>query len=294
MSRSLTDGRSADEPARRLSTPPMATRVDPPDRRPRPSGERGAARASATFAAVIATGIAAWWVLVWVTAPPAFLLPGPDRVFAALLARRADLFEHGLATLIEILIGFGLGSALGIATAVVMSLLPWTARLVLPAIVVVQALPVFAIAPVLVLWFGFGLASKVVMASLVIFFPVASSLNEGLARTDPGLLDLARLNRATRLRTFLLVRWPAAMPDLAVGLKMAASVAPIGAIIGEWVGASRGLGLLMMHANARLQTDVTFAALVVLVVLALALRVAVDLLTRRLAPWAPVSGITRL
>jgi putative hydroxymethylpyrimidine transport system permease protein len=296
MSQPLSDRRPAADPAARISAASATarTRVVAPEPAARRPGDRGPLRALATFAAVFAVGIAAWWLLVWITAPPAFLLPGPDRVALALIARRADLVEHGLATLVEILIGFGLGSALGIATAVAMSLLPWTARLMLPAIVVVQALPVFAIAPVLVLWFGFGLASKVVMASLVIFFPVASSLNEGLARTDPGLIDLARLHRATRLRTFLLIRWPAAMPDLAAGLKMAASVAPIGAIIGEWVGASRGLGLLMMHANARLQTDVMFAALVVLVVLALALRAAVDLLTRGLAPWAPVSGITRL
>jgi putative hydroxymethylpyrimidine transport system permease protein len=163
----------------------------------------------------------------------------------------------------------------------------------MPAVIVVQALPVFAIAPVLVLWFGFGLASKVVMASLVIFFPVASTLHEGLSRTDPGLLDLARLNRAGRLRTFLLIRWPAAIPDLVAGLRMAAGVAPIGAIIGEWVGASSGLGLMMMHANARLQTDVMFAALTVLAAMALLARAAVDLLTRNWASWAPVSGVTR-
>jgi putative hydroxymethylpyrimidine transport system permease protein len=156
-----------------------------------------------------------------------------------------------------------------------------------PIVVTSQALPVFAIAPVLVLWFGFGLASKIVMATTIIVFPVASSFYDGLTRTDEGLLDLATLYRATPLQRLAVIRVPAAMPGLVSGLRMAATVAPIGAIIGEWVGASSGLGLVMMQANAHFQTDFMFAALAVLVALSLALRLAVDRLTRNLAPWAP-------
>lgn len=242
------------------------------------------------FSGVSAGLVGLWWALVLVTAPPPFLLPGPDRVAAAFVARWPDLAVNAAVTGGEILVGLALGVAFGVVTALVTGLVPWTARLVQPVVVVLQALPVFAIAPVLVLWLGFGLASKVVMAAIVIFFPVAASLSDAISRTDPGLLDLARLHRATTAQTFRHIRLPGAVPGLVSGLRMAATLAPIGAIIGEWVGASSGLGLMMMHANARMQTDVMFAALVLVAAMALALRLAVDLLTRDWAPWAPESG----
>jgi putative hydroxymethylpyrimidine transport system permease protein len=125
------------------------------------------------------------------------------------------------------------------------------------------------------------------MAGLIIFFPVASSFFEGLRRTDPGLLDLARLNRASAFDTLRLIRVPAALPSLASGLRIAAAVAPLGAIVGEWVGSSAGLGLLMLHANARMQTDMVFAALFVLVVMSLLLWAAVGALTRLMLHWSP-------
>lgn len=242
------------------------------------------------FLAVFAGLVALWWAIVLVAAPPPFLLPGPDRVVAAFVARFDDLAWNALITCGEILLGLALGVGLGVATAVVMGLAPWTARLIQPVVVVLQALPVFAIAPVLVLWLGFGLASKIVMAAIVIFFPVASAFHDAMRRVDPGLLDLARLHNATTAQTFRLIRLPGALPGLVSGLRMAATLAPIGAIIGEWVGASQGLGLMMMHANARMQTDVMFAALALVAAIALALRAGVDLLTRDWAPWAPESG----
>jgi len=231
-----------------------------------------------------------WGVLVRLAAPPPYLLPGPERVALAFAARFPELMAQAAVTGGEILLGLALGVGLGVATALVTGIFPWTTRLVQPAVVILQALPVFAVAPVLVLWLGFGLASKIVMAAIVIFFPVAASLADAIARADPRLLDLARLHHASTAQTFRLIRLPGAVPGLVSGLRMAATLAPIGAIIGEWVGASSGLGLMMMHANARMQTDVMFAALLLVALMALALRLAVDLLTRRWAPWAPESG----
>jgi putative hydroxymethylpyrimidine transport system permease protein len=244
---------------------------------------------AATMIPLVAV-LAAWSAIVLVFAPPPFLLPGPDRVAFAFARHFGALMENGAITALEIVLGLVCGVVFGVAAAIGMALAPWTARLVLPVIVVVQTLPVFAIAPVLVLWFGFGLASKIVMATLVIFFPVTASLHDGLSRLDPGLVDLARLHRASRFDEFRFLRLPAAVPALVSGLRMAATVAPIGAIIGEWVGASKGLGLLMMHANARLQTDLMFAALALLAVFAVALRAAIERLTRSWAPWAPETG----
>lgn len=228
-----------------------------------------------------------WEGAIRLFALPPFILPSPLDVAGAFQTRSGYLFENALVTLSEILLGFAIGVTCGVTTALTMSAFPPARRLLLPVVIATQALPVFAIAPLLVLWFGYGIASKIVMATLIIYFPVASSFYDGLARTDPGLLDLARLNRASRLQTLALIRVPAALPSLLSGLKVAAAVAPIGAVVGEWVGSSAGLGFVMLHANARLQSDVLFAALVLLAAMAVALRLAMDALARRMAPWAP-------
>jgi putative hydroxymethylpyrimidine transport system permease protein len=168
-----------------------------------------------------------------------------------------------------------------------MSFVPGTRRLVLPVMVVSQAFPVFAIAPLLVLWLGFGVASKIVMATVAIFFPVASAFHDGLVRTDAGLLDLARLYGANRTEEVFLLRVPAALPSLVTGIRVAAVYAPIAALFGEWVGASSGLGYAMLHANGRGEIDVVFAALFLLAAMAVLLRAAVDFLTRDFTPWVP-------
>ncbi len=228
-----------------------------------------------------------WQAVVSLFAPPPFMLPGPERVFAALIAR-PDLWRvHAVTTLVETVIGLVTGAVLGCALALLMSFLPPTRRLLLPVMVTTQAFPVFAIAPLLVLWFGYGLGSKIVMATIAIFFPVASAFHDGLARTDSGLLDLAHLYGATRSQQVRLLRLPAALPALISGLRLAAVYAPIGALIGEWVGASSGLGYAMLMANGRAQTDVVFAALILLAAMSVLLRAVVDLLTRNLTPWAP-------
>jgi putative hydroxymethylpyrimidine transport system permease protein len=239
-------------------------------------------------ALLVAIGlVVVWQAVVWIFAPPPYMLPGPERVFAALQARPELWRVHAVTTLTETVIGFLAGALCGMTLALAMSFLPPTRRLILPVMVVSQALPVFAIAPLLVLWFGFGLASKIVMATVAIFFPVASAFHDGLARADPQLLDLARLYGASRWQEVGLLRIPAALPALVTGLRVAAVYAPIGALFGEWVGASSGLGYAMLQANGRAQIDVVFAALILLAAMSVFLRAAVDLLTRNLTPWAP-------
>ncbi|MBA5777249.1 ABC transporter permease [Stappia sp. F7233] len=229
--------------------------------------------------------IALWAGLVRALEIPAFLLPGPGRVAAAFAGQWEFLLHHAGITAYETLLGFLCGVAGGVLLALVMALSPGMRRLLLPSILVTQALPVFAIAPILVLWLGFGIASKIVMAMLVIFFSVTSTFYDGLRRTDPGLLDLAGLYRATRFQELLHFRIPAALPALTSGIRIAAVFAPIGAIIGEWVGAKGGLAFIMLQSNARMQTDVMFAALILLAAMVLGLRTLTDSLTRRLVPW---------
>jgi putative hydroxymethylpyrimidine transport system permease protein len=234
----------------------------------------------------------AWQALVWLTAVPPYLLPGPVAV-GGTLVRSAPLFlDHAGTTLAEILLGLAGGVVVGGASALLMTLLPTVQPWLLPVLILGQTIPVFALAPLLVLWLGYGIPSKVAMAVLIIYFPVAAALFDGLQRTEPGWLDLARTMGATRLRTLFRLRLPAALPAFGSGLRIATAVAPIGAVVGEWVGSSAGLGYLMLHANARLQIDLMFAALAVLMAMALALYFLVDRTLNRLMPWAP-RGIAR-
>lgn len=236
--------------------------------------------------AVAAAGLLAiWQALVWLTGAPAFLLPTPERTALALW-RNADLLAgHALITLGEIVSGLALGTLVGVLTAIGLALAPRARPWLLPVLVASQAVPVFAIAPLLVLWLGFGMASKVVMAALIIFFPVASAFYDGLRRAERGWLDLARTMGASRAAMLWRIQAPAALPALASGLRVAAAVAPIGAVVGEWVGASAGLGYLMLHANGRSQTDLMFAALLLLAAISLTLWFTLDALLRRMIPW---------
>jgi putative hydroxymethylpyrimidine transport system permease protein len=233
-----------------------------------------------------------WAAFVWLTEVPPFLLPSPWRVAQALAARFDIIAGHALVTGAEILLGLALGALLGCAMALTLAAWRGGRRWLLPLLLISQAVPVFAIAPLLTLWLGFGIASKVAMATIIIFFPVATAFYDGLRRTEPGLLDLARTMGVRPAAVLWRLRVPAALPALASGLRVAAAVAPIGAVIGEWVGASAGLGYLMLHANGRSQTDLMFAALIVLAGMALALWFAVDLLLRRAIPWQPDSLLT--
>jgi putative hydroxymethylpyrimidine transport system permease protein len=227
----------------------------------------------------------AWQLLVWATGVPPFILPGPQRVLRALLAQHELLARHALTTLTEILLGILLGSLLGAAAAILLAASSAARRWIMPLLVISQALPVFALAPLLVLWLGYGLGSKVAMAVLIIFFPVTAAFLDGLRRTEPGWIELARTMDARPAAILAQIRVPAALPALTSGLRVAAAVAPIGAVVGEWVGSSAGLGYLMLHANARMQVDLMFAALLVLAAMALGLWLAVDRGGRRLVRW---------
>jgi putative hydroxymethylpyrimidine transport system permease protein len=203
------------------------------------------------------------------------------------------LIAHAVVTGSEIALGLVLGCLLGCVSAVLVASSPPVRRWLMPVLVVSQAIPVFALAPALVLWLGYGLLSKVAMATLIIYFPVTAAFFDGLRRTDPGWLDLARTMGGSRWRILRHVRIPAALPALSSGIRVATAVAPIGAIVGEWVGSSAGLGYLMLQSNARLQIDVMFAALLVLALMAVGLYFIVDAGLRRVLPWQAEDGGSR-
>ena len=237
---------------------------------------------AARIGGVALTALLLWQALVTLAELPRFILPGPSLVFATLWSSRALIAEHALITALEVLLGLGLGAVLGFASAILLTASPLARSILRPMLVFSQAVPVFALAPILTLWLGYGLWSKVAMALLIIYFPVTSAFFDALMRTPPAWLELARVMNATPARVLWRVRVPAALPGFASGLRLAAVYAPIGAIIGEWVGASRGLGYLMLLANGRAKIDLMFAALIVLAVLTLLLHAAVDAACRRL------------
>ena len=234
--------------------------------------------------------ITLWQLVVLATGVPPYILPGPLPVARALVAHLPMLAPHLATTVIEILLGLVLGTLLGSAAALTMILSPLLKRWLLPVLVISQAIPVFALAPILVLWLGYGMASKVAMAVLIIFFPVTASLYDGMRRTDHDLLDLARIMGASPAGVLRHIVLPSALPAFAAGMRVAAAVAPIGAVIGEWVGSSEGLGFYMLHANARMQVDLMFAALTLLAAASLTLYFCIDRLLDRLVYWQPKHG----
>lgn len=235
---------------------------------------------------ILAVGlILLWQLVVVVTGVPHYILPGPAPVVRAMVQHWPELQCHLLTTLAEILAGLAIGTLLGSGCALTMILLPLLRRWLLPVLVISQAVPVFALAPILVLWFGYGMASKVAMAVLIIFFPVTSSFYYGMRRTRPELLELGRIMGAQPVAVLRWIVIPSALPAFGSGLRVATAVAPIGAVVGEWVGSSSGLGYYMLHANARMQVDIMFAALAVLAIVSLGLYFAVDAIVTYLLYW---------
>lgn len=230
--------------------------------------------------------IVLWQLVVSMAKVPPYLLPSPLAVWQKFNDNFSLLVEHAQITLLEILLGLVLGFLFGLGSALLLTRYKKLSTMLLPLLVISQAIPVFAIAPLLVLWFGYGLASKIVMTVLIIYFPVTAACFDGLRHTPKTWLDLAKTLQISPLAVLFKVQLPAALPSLASGLRIAVSVAPIGAIVGEWVGSSQGLGYLMLHSNARMQTDLMFAALLILLCLALILYFLTDRLLKRLVPWA--------
>ena len=224
-----------------------------------------------------------WQGVVWAADLKPFILPGPLRVAEAMWQSRETIVSNALVTLAEILIGLVCGLGLGVLTAIHLAMSPAARLHVRPVLVFLQAVPFFALAPILTFWLGYGMAPKIVMAMLIIYFPVTSAFFDGLMQTSSGYLDLARTMGASDWRILWRVRIPAAVPSLASGLKLGAVFTPIGAVIGEWVGGSgQGLGYLMLLANGRAKIDLMFACVVVLAVVTVLLYVTADRLGDRM------------
>ncbi|MSP53407.1 MAG: ABC transporter permease [Gammaproteobacteria bacterium] len=216
---------------------------------------------------------------------PDYILPTPLAVMYTWIANFSLIWQQTQPTLAETLLGLFFGALTGIISALLLAMFKPARLWLIPVLVISQAIPTFAIAPLLVVWFGYGEASKVITATIMIFFPVTTAFYDGLRRTPLAWLDLAKTMRANRWAILWHIRIPAALPALASGLRVATALAPIGAIIGEWVGSSHGLGFLMLNANGRMQITLMFAALFSITMLSLALYYTMDWILNKTITW---------
>ncbi len=240
---------------------------------------------------ITASLLGAWHMVILISKAPAYILPMPFSVLLSLQENYQILIDHAAVTFFEIIIGMIIGSLFGCLSALILISFKSARQWLLPIFIISQAIPVFAIAPLLVLWLGYGLSSKIAMASLIIYFPVTASFYDGLRQTPKGLLDLAFVMGAKKINIIRYIQIPAALPALASGLRVAAAVSPIGVIVGEWVGSSQGLGFLMLHANSRMQIDLMFAALLLLAIFSVCFYFIIDKLLRHVISWHHIHSI---
>ena len=226
-----------------------------------------------------------WEIWTRVSNVPEYIVPPPSVVFARLLGDLGFFTHHGVVTLTEAVAGFLLGSAVALLGATLMAHSRLIERSLYPLAILIKVTPVVAIAPIFVIWFGFGPVPKVLIAALITFFPVLVNGVTGFRSVDPGALDFLRSIHASRRQVFLLLRVPSAMPYLFAAFRVAVPLSVIGAVVGEWFGARSGLGSIIFIAHSNLDMPTLFAAIVVLSAMGIALTALVSIVERKILFW---------
>jgi ABC-type nitrate/sulfonate/bicarbonate transport system permease component len=235
---------------------------------------------------VVAALVVAWELASRLLDLPATVLPPPSRIATALWDQRDAALHHTLVTLGETAVGFAASLILSIAAAIVMDLVPALRRALYPLLVGSQALPILVVAPILVLWFGFGLLPKAVVIVLLTFFPMVVGLVDGFAGVAPEAEDLLRSYGATQRQTLSKLRFPAALPRFFTGLRISVTYAVLGAVYAEYVGAFDGLGIWILTSQKAFRIDLVFGAVAIVLVLSVVLFAAVSVVERVLMPWS--------
>jgi ABC-type nitrate/sulfonate/bicarbonate transport system permease component len=237
--------------------------------------------------AIIVVGVllVAWELYVAWSGISPIVLPAPTRIVAALVDYRDLAWRHTLPTLGETVVGFAISVGAAVAVAILMDQVGIIRRALYPILVASQTIPILAIAPLMIIWFGFGLLPKVLVIVLVTFFPIVVALLDGFASTEPEATDLLRTMGATDRQVFLKVRLPTALPSFFTGLRISITYAVIGAVFGEYIGAYEGLGIWMQLSKNAFRTDLVFVAILITAALSIGLFVAVGLLERLVIPW---------
>ena len=229
--------------------------------------------------------IAIWWAAVEVFKAPAYLLPPPQDVLPRIYTSRLSLWNHTLVTVQEIVMGFGLSVVTAIPMGLLIALSPAAKQMLYPLLMFIQLVPKIAIAPLFVVWVGFGMTSKVLLTLLLTFFPLLLASIAGFQILDQRLLYLTRSMGASFWQTFRYLRFPSALPVIFGGLKTSATIAATAAIVAEFVGANKGLGYILLQATGTLDTTYVFAILFLLTIIGLALNTIVELTEYLITPW---------
>jgi NitT/TauT family transport system permease protein len=251
----------------------------------RPGSRRERVREAVAILAAGLLFLLSWKTLTIVGGYPTFILPSPELVAQRFVRAWTDgtIPPHAASTLVAIAGGFAVATAVAVPVGYLLARSPLAERLLSPYIVAAQATPVLALAPLIALWFGTGALSKILICALIVFFPVAVATMVGIRAVDGGLLELGRAYRATRWQVFSLLEVPAALPQILGGMRVGVTLAVIGAIVGEWAGGDRGLGVLINLARGSLfDTPLLFATLATIALIGLFLYLAVLLIERRL------------
>ena len=237
-------------------------------------------------ALLIVLGIlAAWEAYVRVFEVQTWLLPAPSAIAVALVQDAGLLWRHTRATLTEIIVGFGVALACGVLLATAIGISRTLERALYPFIIASQTIPIIVIAPMLLIWVGYGLAPKVIVVALISFFPIVVNMVDGLKSVDRDMVNLMRTLGANRRQVFFKVQVPTSLPYLFSGMRVAIAVSVIGAVIGEWVGSSEGLGYLMLRSKPQFLTERVFASIAILSALGIGLFASVGIMERLAIPW---------
>lgn len=235
--------------------------------------------------ALLVAAVAIWWAATAAELVEPYKLPSPGDTLAEITGNWGYIWHHSWITAYETVLGFGIATLIGIAAAVVMVYSGTVEKTLYPVLLFAQVIPKIAIAPLFVVWLGFGLGPKVFVAVLIAFFPVVIAMVTGLKAIDPEILELAATMGSGPLQTFWKIRFPASLPYLFSGLKVAVTLAVTGAVVGEFVGGNEGLGQVILQANGNLDTPLLFAGLLVMSALGVVLFVLVELAENLLLPW---------
>ena len=231
------------------------------------------------------TLILLWHLVCRAGLVPTYMLPSPTDVLQAFWSERIPLWENALITLQEAFIGLGLGVLLGLVFATIMDAVPALRRAIYPILVLTQTVPTVAIAPLLVLWFGYGLTPKIILIVITTFFPVTVGLLDGFADADPDAVNLLRSMGAGTWQIFRYIKFPGALGQFFSGLRIAAAYCVVGAVISEWLGGFGGLGVYMTRVKKAFAFDKMFAVIFFISTLSLTLMALVDLIRRLCMPW---------
>lgn len=236
-------------------------------------------------AAIMVLALAIWQIAVNITKIQPWLLPSPSNVLFSLWSSRDLVFYHASATLLETILGFALAVVIGVMIAFLMDFSLAIRRTIYPLLVISQTIPLIAVAPLFILWFGLGILPKIYVIALVCFFPISVSLADGFQSVDQEWLKLMVTMDASKWQIFKYIKWPAALPTFYSGLRIAATYSVMGAVIAEWMGGNRGLGILLSRSSQSFLTARVFATILVIVLLSLLVFCFIEILARFTMKW---------